>query len=398
MPDVLTDKRKCCGCSACSHVCPKECIAMLEDNEGFLYPEIDSNKCIECDKCRKVCPVLNADSGKERNIRDKVYPVAYGGWNLDNDTRSESSSGGAFSIMAEKILEQGGKVYGCALDNNMNAVHIGVNTKKELYRLRGSKYVQSEIGNVYREIKSILESGRKVLFVGTPCQAAGLNSYLGKHYENLYKVDFICHGVPSPKVFKSYINHLEKERGAQITTFKFRNKDHGWHSSGMQLGTLIKFDNHKDIRKYPAFRDTYMNGFLKDIYLRPSCYNCAFKKLPKDYVDFTIADFWGVNRVSKNLNDGKGTSLILVHNDHGAAFWDQIKAGFYYQQVNLESALKHNRSIVCSVAENSGRERFFIEFKEKGYDYVERKYLSAYSWVKRKSLKVLKGLLVGQKR
>ena len=141
-----------------------------------------------------------------------------------------------------------------------------------------------------------------------------------------------------------------------------------------------------------------MNGFLNDIYLRPSCYNCAFKKLPKDYVDFTIADFWGVNRVSKNLNDGKGTSLILVHNDHGAAFWDQIKAGFYYQQVNLESALKHNRSIVCSVAENSGRERFFIEFKEKGYDYVERKYLSAYSWVKRKSLKVLKGLLVGQKR
>lgn len=245
MPDVLNDKRECCGCSACSQVCPKECIDMLEDREGFLYPEIDSNKCIECDKCRKICPVVNADEGKEKNIRDTVYPVAYGGWNLDNDIRLESSSGGAFSVMAEKILEQKGRVYGCALDNHMKAVHIGVDTKKQLYKLRGSKYVQSEMGNIYREIKSVLETGRKIMFVGTPCQVAGLNSYLGKYYENLIKVDFICHGVPSPKVFKSYIKHLEKGKGGKIITFKFRNKDHGWHSSGMQLGTKLNLTTIK---------------------------------------------------------------------------------------------------------------------------------------------------------
>lgn len=388
---LINNKEKCCGCGVCSLVCPQKCIAMEQDNEGFLYPKVDIKNCINCNLCHSTCPI-------EKYIGTEStgggYVKAFGGWHKDDKIRFESSSGGAFSLLANLIIEQGGIVFGCTLDNELKAVHIGVDKKEDLWKLRGSKYVQSEIGNIYYDVKQMLKLNRMVMFVGTPCQVAGLNVYLGKkEYNNLVRVDFICHGVPSPKIFEGYLKQMEKEQESKIISFKFRNKDHGWNSSGLQLGSEVKFANGKRIRKYPAVKDSYMNGFLDDVYLRPSCYSCDFKRLPKNYTDFTIADFWGVNKISKTLNDGKGTSLILIHNNHANVFWNLVKKDFYYEQVDLKKAITRNKSLIYSAPKNLLRKKFFDTFEKKGYSYVARKYLSAHTWIIHKILKIGKALI-----
>lgn len=388
MISINKTKTECCGCSACEQICPQNCIKMDRDSEGFLYPTTNFKQCIECNKCIQICPIKNIRKVPSNNTA-KGSPLAYGGWHKDDSVRYDSSSGGAFTLFAEKIIAQGGIVYGCTLNQNMKAVHIGVENETELYRLRGSKYVQSDIGNIYSKVKKEISTGRKVLFVGTPCQAAGLYFYLRKKtYENLYIMDFICHGVPSPKVFEEYIHQLEHNKGSKIVSFRFRNKDYGWKQFG-QLGTEVKFANNMTVRKYPAFRDSFMNGFSNDVYLRPSCYDCQFKVLPKEYSDFTIADFWGVNSVSKNLYDGKGTSLILVHNEHGMNLWNQVKDKCYFEQVKLERAIYGNASLLQSAKENPKRTQFFMDFEKKGFSYVEKKYMSAFTWGGHKIFKIL---------
>ncbi|MBR5407076.1 MAG: Coenzyme F420 hydrogenase/dehydrogenase, beta subunit C-terminal domain [Lachnospiraceae bacterium] len=377
MININEKKTNCCGCTACAQVCPKNCITMEADAEGFSYPVVDTDKCISCNRCDSVCPIINkveAASGDD-------YPKAIGGWHKDEDIRALSSSGGAFSLFAQEILEQGGVVYGCALDDKAAARHICVDSLDDLDKLRGSKYVQSALDDVYESIRKLLEEGRKVLFTGAPCQAAGLCSYLGdKRSDNLYLIDFICHGVPSPRVFAEYIAETEKEAGSRVTGFKFRLKDHGWSGSGMQLGTCAEFENGDSIRNYPAFRDPFMNGFLDDTYLRPSCYDCSFKDVKKGYSDFTIADFWGVDKVSDKLNDGKGTSLIIIHNEHARELWNNVKDNFFYQEVSTDAAIKRNRSIKQSPARSRRRDRFFTDLDSKGYKYVKRKYMSGLTW------------------
>ncbi|MBD5524302.1 MAG: 4Fe-4S dicluster domain-containing protein [Lachnospiraceae bacterium] len=373
----IVNKHECCGCGACEQICPAKCIGLKEDSEGFLYPETDGAACVSCGLCEQVCPIKN-----KKNRVGGTKPYAYAGWQRSDDIRSDSSSGGAFTAVAEYIIKNGGVVYGCALNYHMDAVHIGVETIDDLAALRGSKYVQSKIGDIYQNIKECLERGRKVLFVGTPCQAAGLHGFLKKKYENLYIIDFICHGVPSPKLFHNYIMDLEQKYNKKITAYKFRTKDHGWSQLGMQLGSgsKIEFADGTHIRKYPAFKDHYINAFLDDVCLRPSCYTCQFKEAEKEYADLTIADFWGVNRVSKELNDGRGTSLLLVHNDHASELLEKIKDQFYYKQVDFERAICRNRSLIRSAKLNPNRKRFYEELETKGYSYVERKYMGAFTW------------------
>ncbi len=350
---------------------------MKEDTEGFAYPVIDTEKCVSCNKCESVCPVMNKPQGGALDD----YPKAVGGWHRDDAVRGASSSGGAFSLFALKILKQGGVVYGCALDDKMTARHICVDNVEDLDRLRGSKYVQSAMDDVYESIRGHLNEGRKVLFSGAPCQAAGLCSYLGdQRSEDLYIIDFICHGVPSPKVFAEYLGDVKNTAGSEIRAFKFRLKDHGWSGSGMQLGTSAEFENGKSIRNYPAFRDPFMNGFLDDSYLRPSCYDCSFKDVKKGYSDYTIADFWGVDKVSDKLNDGKGTSLILIQNEHALSLWDEVKDDFFYEEVPVDKALKRNRSIEHSPVRSKRRDTFFGDLDSKGYKYVKRKYMSGITW------------------
>lgn len=392
----IADKRDCCGCGACEQICPKKCIKLKEDSEGFWYPETDAEECISCNMCDLACPIAIKHGGDimAESEWGGVQPAAYGGWHKNDDVRFDSSSGAAFTLVAEYVISEGGIVYGCMMNNNMEAVHVGIECMDELYRLRGSKYVQSKINTAYQEIKTHLQKGRKVLFVGTPCQAAGLYSFLGQSIcENLYIIDFICHGVPSPKLFRTYINELERKYAKKVVAYKFRNKDHGWNQSGLQLGSRTCFHDDTYIRKYPALMDHYMNAFLDDVCLRPSCYACNFKNITKNYTDFTIADFWGVNKVSKNLNDGKGTSLVLVHNDHAMELWNKVSDNFYCEQVDIKQAVRRNQSLIRSARMNPNRKRFYEELNVNGFRYVERKYMSAYTWGVHKAVSIIKNKL-----
>lgn len=383
-----TSRASCCGCSACVQACPAACITMKPDEEGFLYPCVNGDKCIHCNRCEQVCPVLRK---KDYYNANGPAPHAIGGWHIDNDIRSRSSSGGAFTLFAEYVLEQGGKVFGCTLDANLKAVHIGIDRKEDLDRLRGSKYVQSEIGNIYAKVKKTLSEGRLVLFVGTPCQAAGLHAFLGGVPDNLYICDFICHGVPSPKVFAAYIDFLERQSGQKITDFKFRNKDHGWHPSGLQLGTRIEFADSSVKRLYPAFRDSFMNGFLDDLYLRPSCHECAFKSLPKYYASFTIADFWGVAKACPELHDGNGTSLILINDVRGENLFNTVKNRFHYREVDLSDAIKKNPPLEHPSRPNVSRSRFFTDFSHQTYGILSKKYLGSVTWIIHKAFRIVFG-------
>lgn len=406
MIQILPDNRQeCCGCSACVQVCPQKCISMSEDREGFREPEVDADKCIGCNLCEKVCPVKTAsDKNKQKEScaqEGEKFPKAVGGWHKDENIRFESSSGAAFTLFAEYILKQGGVVCGCALDEDLYAQHICIERIEDLGKLKGSKYVQSDTADTYEEIKGHLMSGRKVLFVGTPCQCAGLYNFLklmpgngnisadGREYfENLYICDFICHGVPSPKVFRSYIDYLEEKYHDKAVSFRFRNKDKGWSSTGLQMGTDIGFANIGNKRLAPAFRDAYMNGFLDDVYLRPSCYSCEFKSLPKYYADFTIADFWGVKKVAPELYDGKGTSLVLLHNEHAAELFDIVKKDFFHREVDFKSAVRKNKSLLRSAAKNPHRDSFFFDYENASFESVKRKYMGAFSWAAHKIMKI----------
>ncbi len=387
----IQDKAKCCGCGSCEQSCPKFAIKMVRDNEGFLYPEVNKESCINCGICDKLCPITNS---KELNKEAREVTKAFGGYHKNDDTRKSSSSGGAFSLFAEKVLKENGVVYGCALDENIHAYHKGITSVSDLDELRGSKYVQSEIGNVYKEIREHLNSGRKVLFVGTPCQCAGLHSFMGlKKNPNLYMVDFICHGVPSPSVFEDYIRHEIEANGSSIKVFKFRNKDKGWNQSGLQLGTYIKYENGKEVRKYPAMKDKYMNGFLGDFYLRPSCHECHFKDDKKHYADCTIADFWGVDKIEPSLNDKKGTSLIVINTPQGEALWNEVSKDFTYKEVDFERATRRNKPFYVAPKRYNKRDKFYNDYSSKGYKYAASKYLSAFRWFVDKSFSILKSKL-----
>lgn len=375
---ILTDsfdKKNCVGCGACT-ICPNKCITMEYDEEGFIYPALDSASCSSCGLCERVCPVMRIRTVEKSSEK----PTVYGGYHKDETVRRDSSSGGVFSLLAEAIIKKDGIVFGCGLDDSMKAVHMGVENIDDLYKLRGSKYVQSEIGDAYLKAKEALNAGRYVLFVGTPCQTYGLKGYLGREYDRLYTCDFICHGVPSPVIFKKYISHLQEQSGSEVIGFKFRNKDTGWNQSGLQQGTYIEFKNGESIRKCPAFKDSYMNGFLSDLTLRPSCYNCAFKDVPKEASDIMIADFWGVDEVDKSLNDRKGTSLLILNNERGKELFSEVSEQFEGHEVDYTAALRKNPTIKRSANKNLFRKGFFKKAQNKDYAKFEKGYMSAFFW------------------
>jgi coenzyme F420-reducing hydrogenase beta subunit/putative flippase GtrA len=389
---AINDKGRCCGCGACAQACPTHCIEMRQDQEGFLYPMADATRCVDCGKCEQVCPIIRADSPLPDPGTAFEQPLAIGGRHRDEAIRQASSSGGAFSLFADRVFAMGGVVYGAAMRDG-RVVHVCATNAAELAALRGSKYVQSVIGDAYSEIEGHLKAGRPVLFTGTPCQTAGLASFLGKPWDNLYLVDFICHGTPSPKIFAEYLASIEAREGSKVVSFSFREKDKGWHESGLQMGTRAKLANGKEIRKYPALRDSYMNGFLEDIYLRPSCYQCRFKVIPKHTADITIADFWGVNRVLPQLNDGRGTSLLLIHNERGKALFDAVSEAFEYQECDWKAATVKNPTLIRPASVPDKRETFFGELEARGYDYVARKYLSTPRTVVSKGSRIIGGKL-----
>ena len=282
---IIDDKTKCSGCHACANACPKNCISMVSDEEGFWYPQVNKEKCIDCGLCEKVCPIIH-----KWQSDDSLTTTAMAAINLNEEIRLKSSSGGIFTLIAEKIIDQGGVVFGAAFSDDFKSVqHICVDNIADLDKLRGSKYVQSKIGDTYKQAKEYLDSGRKVLFSGTPCQIGGLYSYLRKPYENLLTQDIICHGVPSPMVWEKYVEEHERKISSKANKVTFRNKKNGWKAYSVFIG----FENRKQYLKEHS-ADMYIKAFLSDICLRPSCFDCQFKGI-KRHADITLTDF-GVYR------------------------------------------------------------------------------------------------------
>lgn len=344
----IKNKQDCSGCEACKNVCPNDCIEMMRDEEGFLYPKVNSESCIECNVCNNTCPIFNPPDNES-------YSHAYAGQIKNEDVRRRSSSGGIFSALAEKIIAEGGSVFGATFDENFGVHHIEVKNTDELDKLRGSKYTQSEIGDTYRQVKEILNDNRKVLFSGTACQIAGLKKYLSRNYNNLYTVDVLCHGVPSPKLWKKYIAEKEKQYGTSVERISFRHKKYGWKIYSVEF----LFKNSTEYLM-PFGKDPYMRLFLSNISLRPSCYNCRFNKLDRPS-DITIGDAWGIDNIHPELDDDKGTSVIMVRGKKGNKLFDAIKDDLLFVQDDVDRLVPPNSGGRKSVKEHGKRERFFKE-------------------------------------
>lgn len=380
----IKEKHNCCGCGACEQICPKQCISMSTDNEGFLYPQVDSAICIDCGLCEKVCPVINCN--------EPHTPIAtYASKNLNEEVRSQSSSGGVFTLLAEKVISEGGVVFGARFNENWAVIHDYTATVEGLKLFRGSKYVQSIIGDNYKIAKQFLSEGRKVLFSGTPCQIAGLKKYLRKENENLLTVEVVCHGVPSPKVWHDYLEYKRAKRAVGkktvssslnelpvITGISFRDKTNGWKKYGFKIGyaALEAADNSvsksADTANYeltPFNEDLFMQGFLRNLYLRPSCYHCAARQ-GKSEADISIADYWGIQSIHQQFDDDKGAGLTLVNTTQGVQYYRIIESNVASIATDYTLAVKANPCIIESVSIPKHRKKFWELYDTKRIEAI----------------------------
>ena len=354
----INDKSQCCGCSACVLRCPRQCISLSDDKEGFWYPLVNKDKCIDCGLCEKVCPIINQS---EPRSPLKVYAAK----NKDEEIRLKSSSGGIFTILAESIIQEGGVVFGARFNECWEVIHDYTETIEGLSSFRGSKYVQSRIGKTFQQVESFLKTGRKVMFTGTPCQVSGLKHYLIKEFDNLLTVDFVCHGVPSPLVWREYLETLGRTMNIVgentdlssnrdkhvITDISFRDKLTGWKKYGFVVRTrpisdiYINSDfmpvDHVSLRE-PFYENIFMRGFLRDIYLRPSCYNCPAKS-GKSGADITLGDFWGVDNYLPEFDDDKGVSIVILQSEKGASLI--TKCSILSEPIDYQHALNGNPAL-----------------------------------------------------
>jgi len=336
---------ECSGCGACFNICPVNAISMQENNEGFLYPVIDEDKCTNCGLCAKRCPILS-----ERKNSNKKDPECYAVMAKD-EIRSMSSSGGMFTLLADYILEQGGYVCGAAYNNDWSVSHIIVDNKEDLSKLRGSKYLQSNTEKCYTEIKKLLNSNKKVLFTGCPCQVAGLYAYLEKDYDNLLTMDIFCNGVPSPGLWQKYLNEFKNKK---IFNINFRNKKLiGWSCSKVTITT----------EKGNIVTNTFTQGFHPALINRKSCSDCKFSKYPR-YSDISVGDFWGINSIAEGLNDNKGTSIVLLNSTKGEYYFNAINSYKKKQLIVLPEEYNNGR-LINSSKEHYNRDKFFKNYNDK---------------------------------
>lgn len=371
MIDKVIEKQKdnCSGCCACFNICNQNAVSMISDEEGFLYPCVDYSQCVYCGKCLKTCPTLK----KTQRLEDKDYKdIAYAAYNKDLYVRKASSSGGVFSVLAEYVLKQDGTIYGAAFDEAWDVKHIRISKSNDLHRLRGSKYVQSNINTSYQNCKKDLLEGKMVLFSGTPCQIEGLKAYLQDDFKKLITIDIICYGVPSPLVWKSYVEGRTKS--GSIKSINFRSKKCGWEDFSLEI---------QDFRCYKE--EGYMAGFLSNLFLRPSCHNCKFKTLNRNS-DFTIADFWGVKEVLPDFGDDLGISLILAQSDKAIEVLAGLKNQLNIIEVDRDKAIKYNTAAIESAAKNANRDLFFELFHKVGVEQALNTFVRHKSWRKKLSL------------
>lgn len=354
---VRANKAECTGCGACASICPRKAISMQPDEEGFLYPVVDGKLCVECDLCEKRCP-----AGK--TLADHK-PVVYGAQHKDEGIRAQSSSGGVFTALARDMLAGGGVVFGAAFDESLHLEHVGAFDETELAPMRGSKYVQSDAADAVSNAASLLERGIPVFFSGTPCQIAGLKARVGKkHEENLLTMDFVCHGVPSPGVFASYLKELESKHGKRVTAYVFRDKRRGW----------------KDFSAVAAFEDgtehvgqqttePFLYGFLQNLYLRPSCVHCSTLRWGNHVSDLTLADLWGAQEICPGRDDDSGLSIVFANTPKGKKALERAGAQLTVFPVNeLEKLKRFNPSIWHTASAHEKRKAFFAHFAKNGFD------------------------------
>lgn len=344
---------ECIGCTACMHSCPTGAIKIRRNNEGFLCASINGDVCIKCGVCFNVCPVQQGSEKEE-------YKEAYACYAKNIDIQKKSTSGGIFYYIANAVLKNGGVVYGVTMDETLTVKHISIHKTEELHKLQGSKYVQSDLGNTYAEIKSRLENGEKVLFSGTGCQVAGLKNYLKKDYENLFTVDLICHGVPSPGMFGDYINYLGKKYGGKLLSYKFRQKN---PKEAQSYDTKIEIQKgDKVIEKTVSGEDDpFTINYLQNTLQNKECYKCKFASL-KRTADITLGDYWGIGEAHPDFAKGNSVSLVLLNTEKGISVWDDIKSELEALPTEKEKILKRNHQLAHPAPYSSRREEIYENY------------------------------------
>lgn len=358
---TITNKTDCCGCGACASRCVTSCITMAPDEEGFNYPLVDTDKCIHCGLCERVCPLLHKPQPHE-------ILAVIGCKNKNEAVRFVSSSGGFFSIAAEKILGRQGTVFGAAFDDNWHVRHIAVTSGNAMNKLRGSKYVQSDISTTYQDAEKLLQAGHTVLFSGTPCQIGGLKGYLRKDYERLYTIDVVCHGVPSPKVYQTRLDEVTELSSSPVIKVNFRDKTPGWK----RFNIVFQTENH--IFATHKRRGPYMRLFLNNVSTRPSCSDCAFNN-KHSLADLTIADYWGVNKHFPLFDDDKGVTLVLVNTEKGAGLFADCQSELECQQTDFKRGAEYNAALSKKMTPHPSRQLFFAELDHKSLSALANEIL-----------------------
>ena len=365
--DLICDYIDCTGCMACYNVCPKSAISMCADKEGFLHPHIDESLCINCKLCINVCPV--------KNPVIKHNPIQiYSGWSKNEDIRIASSSGGAFTEIALYILNHGGVVFGVILNEKLEAIHSYIENGTDLEQMRGSKYVQSNINDSFKKAKIFLDQGRLVLFSGTPCQIAGLTNYLKKNYANLYTVDLICHGVPSPLIFEEYKQYIESKENILIGKIKFRDKKYSWIFFNMQIEGIDRVLKQKKEYIGTYFCDPYLRGFLRDYFIRPNCHHCVYTTVQR-IGDFTIADWWkykAKHRLDKGFEE-KGVSLVFCNTNKAVDIFKHLN--MFFEERTINEAITTNKPLSSAFPPSPYRRNFWEDHEGMRFEDLIRKYM-----------------------
>lgn len=344
---------QCTLCGSCYNACPVDAISFKTLYLDFLYPAIDNSRCVGCDRCEKSCPIL-----ADKQEPESGYPIAFAARSRDEEARRKSSSGGVFYELASEILSEGGYICGAVFDDHFHVKHIVSNTQKDLYRMMGSKYAQSDMGMCFRQIKTLLDEGKNVLFTGCPCQVAGLRTYIGRKHPNLLLVELICHGIPSDHMLQTYIGMQERKYGARLKEMEFRNKEKGWHNSSVRM----EFENGR-VHSEPMTFDTYMQGYFRGVTLKESCFSCQFRGF-KSGSDLTIGDLWGAEISIPDMDDNNGLSAVIVNSEKGTLFLNRSK--IIRRQFEIDKILKYNQSLLTSFDEGAQRTAFYA-YTEK-YD------------------------------
>jgi len=357
----INNPAECCGCTACASICAHNAITMKPDALGFLYPEVDFDKCIDCKLCQKVCAFND-----NYDTTENMAPLFYGARHRNHEFMRYSRSGAVFIALSDIILQEGGIIYGVGYGDHFKVVHKRAVTKDERDEFKGSKYVQSDLKDTFRQVKKDLVEGKIVLFSGTPCQTAGLHSFIPKRLrERLFLVDIICHATPSPYIWRDYLKYIESKEHKQIKFCYFRDKTHGWNAPHMEK---FIFDDGSSKELY-----TYRYLFYSSLDTRWSCHSCHFTNLTRRPSDITIGDFWGIEKVNPQFNsDNKGVSLVIVNSEKGKHLFAKCQSDLEIIKVEMKDTLQPN--LLHPTPANPKRKAFEIDYLKKGFLYVAKKY------------------------